>query len=393
MESANAMFSTLHGRVQTAAPPDCAKWATAPEAGCYGRDVKALVLAGGAGTRLRPLTHTSAKQLVPVANKPVLFYGLEAIKDAGITDVGLIVGDTAAEIRSAVGDGSAFGIRTTYIRQDAPLGLAHAVLVARDFLGEDDFVMYLGDNFILGGINDLIDEFSAERPHAQIMLTEVSDPRSFGVAELDAAGRVIGLEEKPKRPKSNLALVGVYMFTPAIHEAVRNLKPSWRGELEITEAIQWLIDNGKQVRSTTITGYWKDTGNVTDMLEVNRLVLETVEPRMLGTVDADCEIIGRVVVEQGAQVSGSRIVGPAIIGAGAKVTSSYIGPFTAIAQECMVDDSEIEYSIVLRGASIRGVGRIEASILGHYAEVTPAPRVPRAHRLVLGDHSKVQINS
>jgi glucose-1-phosphate thymidylyltransferase len=344
------------------------------------RDVKALVLAGGAGTRLRPLTHTSAKQLVPVANKPVLFYGLEAIKDAGITDVGLIVGDTAAEIQSAVGDGSAFGIHATYIRQEAPLGLAHAVLVARDFLGDEDFVMYLGDNFIVGGINDLVEGFSAHRPHAQIMLTEVTDARAFGVAELDAAGQVIGLEEKPKQPKSNLALVGVYMFTPAIHEAVRNLKPSWRGELEITEAIQWLIDNGKQVRSTTITGYWKDTGNVSDMLEVNRLVLETVEPRVLGTVDADCEIIGRVVVEPGAQVSGSRIVGPAIIGAGSKVISSYVGPFTAIAQECMVDGSEIEYSIVLRGASIRGVGRIEASIIGHYAEVTPAPRVPRAHR-------------
>ena len=393
MESANAMFSTLDGRVQTAAPPDWAKWPQHPRSIATVRDVKALVLAGGAGTRLRPLTHTSAKQLVPVANKPVLFYGLEAIKDAGITDVGLIVGDTAAEIQSAVGDGSAFGIRTTYIRQEAPLGLAHAVLVAREFLGEDDFVMYLGDNFIVGGINDLVDEFSAERAHAQIMLTEVSDPRAFGVAELNASGEVIGLEEKPKQPKSNLALVGVYMFTPAIHEAVRNLKPSWRDELEITEAIQWLIDNGKQVRSTTITGYWKDTGNVPDMLEVNRLVLETVEPRLLGTVDADCEIIGRVVVEPSAQVSGSRIVGPAIIGAGTKVTSSYIGPFTAIAQECMIDDSEIEYSIVLRGASIRGVGRIEASIIGHYAEVTTAPRVPRAHRLVLGDHSKVQISS
>jgi glucose-1-phosphate thymidylyltransferase len=355
--------------------------------------VKALVLAGGAGTRLRPLTHTSAKQLVPVANKPVLFYGLEAIKDAGITDVGLIVGDTAAEIQSAVGDGSAFGIHATYIRQEAPLGLAHAVLVARDFLGDEDFVMYLGDNFIVGGIDGLVAEFSAARPHAQIMLTEVSDPGAFGIAELDASGAVIGLEEKPKQPKSNMALVGVYIFTPAIHEAVRSLKPSWRGELEITEAIQWLMDNGKTVRSTTITGYWKDTGNVPDMLEVNRLVLETAEPSLAGTVDPDCELIGRVVVETGAQVSGSRIVGPVIIGSGTKVTSSYIGPFTAIAQDCTVSDSEIEYSIVLRGASIRGVGRIEASIIGHHAEVTPAPRVPRAHRLVLGDHSKVQISS
>jgi glucose-1-phosphate thymidylyltransferase len=225
------------------------------------------------------------------------------------------------------------------------------------------------------------------------MLTEVSDPRAFGVAELDEAGQVIGLEEKPKQPKSNLALVGVYMFTPAIHEAVDSLQPSWRGELEITEALQWLIENGKTVRSTTITGYWKDTGNVTDMLEVNRLVLESVEPRLDGTVDGDCEIIGRVAVEAGAHVSGSRIVGPALIGSGTKVTNSYIGPFTAVADECVVDDSEIEYSIVLRGASIRGVRRIEASIIGHHAEVTPAPRVPAAHRLVLGDHSKVQICS
>ena len=355
--------------------------------------MKALVLSGGSGTRLRPITHTSAKQLVPVANKPVLFYGLEAIAAAGITDVGIVVGDTAPEIEAAVGDGSAFGIQTTYIRQHAPLGLAHAVAVARDFLQEDDFVMYLGDNFIVGGITSLIEEFSAARPAAQIMLTRVSNPRSFGIAELDLDGRVRRLEEKPQDPKSDLALVGVYMFTPAVHEAVAALKPSWRGELEITEAIQWLLDHGRTVNSTLITGYWKDTGNVTDMLEVNRLVLETTEPRLDGMVEPDCEIIGRVAVEAGAHVAASRIVGPAIIGAGSKVTGSYIGPFTAIAEDCAVDDSEIEYSIVLRGASIRGVRRIEASLIGREAEVTPAPRVPRAHRLVLGDHSKVQISS
>ena len=355
--------------------------------------MKALVLSGGSGTRLRPITHTSAKQLVPVANKPVLFYGLEAIAAAGITDVGIVVGDTAPEIEAAVGDGSAFGIQTTYIRQHAPLGLAHAVAVARDFLLQDDFVMYLGDNFIVGGITSLIEEFSAARPAAQIMLTRVSNPRSFGIAELDLDGRVRRLEEKPQDPKSDLALVGVYMFTPAVHEAVAALKPSWRGELEITEAIQWLLDHGRTVNSTLITGYWKDTGNVTDMLEVNRLVLETTEPRLDGMVEPDCEIIGRVAVEAGAHVAASRIVGPAIIGAGSKVTGSYIGPFTAIAEDCAVDDSEIEYSIVLRGASIRGERRIEASLIGRYAEVTPAPRVPRAHRLVLGDHSKVQISS
>ena len=355
--------------------------------------MKALVLSGGSGTRLRPITHTSAKQLVPVANKPVLFYGLEAIAEAGVTDVGIIVGDTAPLIEAAVGDGSRFGLKVTYIRQQAPLGLAHAVLVARDFLGDDDFVMYLGDNFIVGGITGLVDEFTAARPDAQIMLQKVSDPRSFGVAELDETGRVKNLEEKPKQPKSDLALVGVYLFTPVIHEAVASLKPSWRGELEITEAIQWLLDNGRKVNSTMITGYWKDTGNVTDMLEVNRLVLEGQEPRLDGAVSDDCEIIGRVIVEAGATVTGSRIVGPVIIGTGSRVSGSYIGPFTAIDEGCAVEDSEIEYSIVLSRASIRGVRRIEASLIGHDAEVTPAPRVPRAHRLVLGDHSKVQISS
>ena len=355
--------------------------------------MKALVLAGGSGSRLRPITHTSAKQLVPVANKPVLFYGLEAIRDAGITDVGIVVGDTAPAIRAAVGDGSAFGLQVSYLRQEAPLGLAHAVLIAREFLGDEDFVMYLGDNFIVGGIAGLVEEFRAGRPDAQIMLTQVPDPRQFGVAELDAMGEVVGLEEKPAEPKSDLALVGVYIFTPAVHEAVAGLTPSGRGELEITEAIQWLIDHGRKVRSTAITGYWKDTGNVADMLEVNRMVLESLEPRCDGVVDAGCEIIGRVVVEAGAQVSGSRIVGPVVIGAGSRVSGSYVGPFTSVAPDCVIADSEIEYSIVLGGASIRGVRRVEASLIGHYVEVTPAPRVPKAHRLVLGDHSKVQISS
>jgi glucose-1-phosphate thymidylyltransferase len=242
-----------------------------------------------------------------------------------------------------VGDGSAFGLSVTYIQQEAPLGLAHAVLVARDFLGDDDFVMYLGDNFIVGGISALVEEFRGARPDAQIMLTQVPDPREFGVAELDEAGQVVGLEEKPRQPKSDLALVGVYLFTPCVHKAVRQLKPSWRGELEITEAIQWLIDSGRKVTSTTISGYWKDTGNVADMLEVNRLVLETIEPAQRGVVHPGCELIGRVVVEDGAEVSGSR--------------------------------------------------RIEASIIGRDVEVTPAPAVPNAHRLILGDHSKVQISS
>jgi glucose-1-phosphate thymidylyltransferase len=355
--------------------------------------MKALVLAGGSGSRLRPITHTSAKQLLPVANKPVLFYGLEAIRDADITDVGIVVGDTAPAIRAAVGDGSQFGLNITYIRQDAPLGLAHAVLIARAYLGADDFVMYLGDNFIVGGIAPLVDEFRSARPDAQILLTAVADPRQFGVAELDDAGEIVGLQEKPQQPKSDLALVGVYIFTPAVHEAVRQLVPSGRGELEITEALQWLIDDGRKVRSTIISGYWKDTGNVADMLEVNRMVLEGMTAQQEGAVDDETELIGRVAIGSGASVSRSRIVGPAVIGAGTTVDRSYIGPFTSVAAGCAIADSEIEYSILLRGASVRGVGRIEASILGHDVQVTPAPAVPRAHRLVLGDHSKVQISS
>ncbi|WP_217549250.1 glucose-1-phosphate thymidylyltransferase [Streptomyces sp. GbtcB6] len=352
--------------------------------------MKALVLSGGAGTRLRPITHTSAKQLVPVANKPVLFYGLEAIAEAGITDVGIVVGETEPEIRRAVGDGSAFGLNVTYLPQAAPLGLAHAVLIAREYLGDDDFVMYLGDNFLIGGISDLVERFREERPAAQILLTKVADPRAFGVAELDTEGRLIGLEEKPEQPKSDLALVGVFLFTAAVHPIVAKQTPSARGELEISQAITGLIDAGHPVAATITEGYWKDTGNVDDMLEVNRLVLEGMEPERTGVV-SDSELIGRVTVAAGAVVRNSRIVGPAIVGPGSVVEDSYLGPFTSVAEDCQIIDSEVEYSVVLRGAAIRGVRRIEASLIGHEVEVTPAPRMPRAHRLVLGDHSKVQI--
>ena len=281
----------------------------------------------------------------------------------------------------------------TYLRQEAPLGLAHAVLIAAEYLGDDDFVMYLGDNFIVGGITEIVHRFAADRPAAQIMLTRVPDPRQFGVAEIGPGGRVVGLEEKPEAPKSDLALVGVYLFTSAVHRAVAELKPSRRGELEITDAIQWLIDEGHRVESTVISGYWKDTGNVSDMLEVNRLVLEGLEPAVRGRADESSELIGRVVIEDGALVTGSRIVGPVVIGAGARVTDSYVGPFTSIGADCVVVNSEIEYSIVLSRSSITGVRRVEASLIGHDVEVTPAPNTPRAHRLVLGDHSKVQISS
>ncbi|MCW2615014.1 MAG: glucose-phosphate thymidyltransferase [Frankiales bacterium] len=355
--------------------------------------MKALVLSGGAGTRLRPITHTSAKQLVPVANKPVLFYGLEAIRDAGVTDVGIIVGDTAAEIEAAVGDGSGLGISVTYIKQDAPLGLAHCVLIAQDFLGDDDFVMYLGDNFIIGGITELVQEFRDGTYDAQILLTKVENPSQFGVAELGPNGGVTTLVEKPKEPKSDLALVGVYMFRPVIHDAVRAIKPSGRGELEITDALQWLIDEGRDVRPHLVTGYWKDTGRLEDMLECNRKVLESVEPLVLGSVDADSQLIGRVVVEEGAVIERSTVRGPAIIGRDSVVRDTYVGPFTSIYFGCTLEDTEIEHSIVLEESTIRGVGRIEDSLIGKQVEVSPSSALPRAHRLMLGDHSRVSIAS
>lgn len=349
------------------------------------------MLAGGSGTRLRPITHTSAKQLLPIANRPILHYGLEAIRDAGITEVGIVVGATAAAIEADVSDGAAFGLQVTYLHQAAPLGLAHAVLIARDFLADDDFVLYLGDNFIVGGISELVAEFGQRRPDARILLTRVPDPRQFGVAVLDGAGRVVCLEEKPAQPRSDLALVGVCMFTPAVHEAVRRIKPSWRNELEITDAIQWLIDQGMTVSSKVIVGYWKDTGNVEDLLEANRTVLEDLVPEVAGTVDAVSELIGRVVLAPDARIERSRVLGPAIIGAGARIVDSYVGPFTSIADGCDIAGSEIEYSIVLPGASIRGVRRIQASLIGRNVTVGPAGTVPRAHRLVLGDHSQVEI--
>lgn len=352
--------------------------------------MKALVLAGGNGVRLRPITHTWAKQLVPVANKPVLFYGLEALAEAGVREVGLVVGHNAAQIEDAVGDGTRFELTVTYLHQEAPLGLAHAVLIARDFLGDDDFVMYLGDNFIVGGIRQLVDRFHAEQPAALIMLTRVSDPRQFGVAEMDASGRVVGLEEKPERPRSEFALVGVYMFGSAIHDIVAGLKPSKRGELEITDAIQEMINAGLAVASTIITGYWKDTGNVQDMLEVNRLILERLQPVQNGRVDRS-EIVGRVEVCAGAQIKDSRVVGPAMIGRGAVVCDSYVGPFTSVGDGCRIFGSEIENSIMLPDASVDGVRRIEGSLIGRSVRVSGA-QVRSTHRLVLGDHSWVQVS-
>jgi glucose-1-phosphate thymidylyltransferase len=355
--------------------------------------LKALILAGGEGTRLRPITHTSAKQLVPVANKPILYYALESVAAAGITDVGIVVGDTAAEIEAAVGDGSPFGIAVTYIRQEAPLGLAHAVLVAHDFLGDDDFVMYLGDNLLQRGVDTLVADFAARPPDvaASILLAKVPDPTRFGVAELDAEGQVVRLVEKPADPPSDLALVGVYLFGAAVHQAVRAITPSARGELEITDAIQWLIDNGHVVRSQVLDGWWIDTGKLTPLLEANRLVLETLDGRVDGSVDDGSRIEGRVVIEAGAEVVRSIIRGPAVIGAGARIIDSYVGPFTSIAARCVVHQSEIEHSVVLEDSRIVGVSRIADSLIGREVEMCRAEAGPRAVRVMLGDHSRVDL--
>ncbi|MBK9180778.1 MAG: glucose-1-phosphate thymidylyltransferase [Acidimicrobiales bacterium] len=368
--------------------------------------MKGLILAGGAGTRLRPITHTSAKQLVPVANKPILFYGLEHLAAAGITEVGVVVGDTADEVRAAVGDGSRWGVRTTFLQQEAPLGLAHAVLIAGDFLGDDDVVMYLGDNLLREGVTRFVDAFEAARadaatprlgdpgsapPAAQILLARVPDPQRFGVAELDERGEVVRLVEKPAVPPSDLALVGVYLFDRHVHEAVRAITPSARGELEITDAIQWLIDHGHRVVHQVVEDWWIDTGTLEPLLEGNRLILEMLEPHCDGSVDDASRIEGRVVVEAGAKVERSTIRGPAIIGGRSRVHDSYVGPFTSIDHDCEIVGSEIERSIVLAGSRISGVPRIVDSLVGRSAEVTRSDARPRATRLMLGDHSRVEL--
>jgi glucose-1-phosphate thymidylyltransferase len=370
--------------------------------------VKALILAGGAGTRLRPITHTRAKQLVPVANKPIMFYGLEAVAGAGIKQVGIVVGDTAAEVRAAVGDGSSWGLEVTYLPQEAPLGLAHCVLLARDFLGDDDFVMYLGDNLLQQDLRAFVARFEDHRarsstptltaadaaaPAAQILLAHVPDPQRFGVAELGAAGRVVRLVEKPAEPPSDLALVGVYLFDAAIHEAVAAIAPSERGELEITDAIQWLIDHGHTVESEVLDGWWIDTGKLTPLLEANRLLLETLERRVDGEVDAESSVEGRVVVEVGARLRRSRVRGPAILGPGTEVVDSYVGPFTAVGSRCRIERSEVEHSVILDDCRVSDAGRISDSLLGHHVEVTRSESRPHGTRLMLGDHSQVDLGS
>ena len=353
--------------------------------------MKGLILSGGKGTRLRPLTFTSAKQLVPVANKPVLFYGIETLAAAGVRDIGVVVGDTHAEIEAAVGNGSQWGVTVTYIPQDAPRGLAHAVLIAEQFIGEDPFVMYLGDNLLAKGIVPFVEEFAATRPAAQILLTPVPHPEQYGVAET-AGDRVVRLVEKPKAPRSNLALVGVYMFGPAIFESVRRITPSARNELEITDAIQDLIDRGLQVRRHIVDGWWKDTGRLEDMLEANRLILDTLPPRIDGTVDEESRLEGKVVVEPGAAILRSVIRGPVIIGHDARIQDAYIGPFTAVMRNVEISGAEVEHSIVMEGSRITGLtDRVTDSLIGRNVTIERRFGKPAALRFMLGDRSEVEL--
>ncbi len=353
--------------------------------------LKGLILSGGKGTRLRPITYTSAKQLVPVANKPVLFYGIEAMAKAGIEHVGIIVApETGDEVRAAAGDGSRFGVRITYIPQQAPLGLAHAVLTAESFLEDSPFVMYLGDNLLQGGIDDLVDAFRSNEPDALILLTPVPDPEHYGVAELNGDS-VVRLVEKPPEPTTDLALVGVYMFTPCVHDAARAIEPSGRGELEITDAIQHLVDQGRRVEPHIVRGWWKDTGRLEDMLAANRLVLDTIVRRIDGEL-IDCQVDGRVVVEAGARLERSSVRGPAIIGAGARLTDCYVGPYTAVGERCSIHRAEVEHSILLAGSSVRDLnGRMESSLLGRNVEIGRDHRQPRAYRFLVGDNSAIGI--
>jgi glucose-1-phosphate thymidylyltransferase len=368
--------------------------------------MKGLILAGGLGSRLRPLTHTSAKQLVPVANKPIMFYGLEAMADAGVKQVGIVVGDTRAEIVAAVGDGSRWGLDVTYIPQDSPDGLAACVVIAGEFLGDDDFVMYLGDNLVEDGIRHAVEAFEAAKaraaapsfdeadgaePAAQILLKRVDDPTQFGVAELDGLGNVVRLVEKPKEPRSDLALVGVYLFDKRIHEAVRSITPSFRNELEITDAIQWLVDQGHRVVTSILDGWWLDTGKKDPLLEANRVLLEAIDRRIDGTVDGESTVDGRVVLEAGAEIVRSRVRGPVIIGRGARIVDSFVGPFTAIGDECEVRGSEIDHSVVMAGSRIIDAGRLLDCLIGREAEVTRSVATPKATRLMIGDHSQIEI--
>jgi len=352
--------------------------------------MKGLILAGGKGTRLRPITHSIAKQLVPIANKPVIEFGIEALCDADVRDIGIVVGDSASEIERALGDGSRWGARFTYIPQSAPLGLAHAVKTAQNFLEENKFIVYLGDNLIKGGVLEFVREFESCNADASILLSRVSNPSEFGVAYLEN-DRVVRLEEKPKAPKSDYALVGVYLFTPCVFDAIDTLKPSFRGEYEITDAIQTLIDWGKEVRYHVVTGWWKDTGTVEAILEANRLILESKREKVDGEI-IESKLEGIVVVEGGARIVRSSVRGPVVIGENAVIEESFIGPYSSIGKDVCISHSEIEYSIIMEGCCIENIAtRLAGCLIGRGVRVARSDGKPKSLQLVLGDGSSVRL--
>jgi glucose-1-phosphate thymidylyltransferase len=357
--------------------------------------MKALILSGGKGTRLRPLTYTGAKQLVPVANKPILWYGIESLVRAGITDIGIVISpETGEDVKLQTGDGERFGANITYIPQDHPLGLAHAVKISRDFLAGTPFVMYLGDNLIEHELNDLLDEFKTQQMDSLIMLRPVPNPTAFGVAEVDAQGRVIRLVEKPANPPSNLALVGIYFFANTIHAAIDRIAPSPRGELEITDAIQNLIDHQARVEARQIQGWWLDTGKKDDLLEANQIILDSrLTSQILGTIDTLSQISGRVQVGEGSQLVNCVVRGPVTIGDNCHLENCFIGPYSSIADGVHLIDVELEHSVILQGARVEGIQhRIVDSVIGRRAQLKPAPRRPTALRFMIGDDSQIELS-
>jgi glucose-1-phosphate thymidylyltransferase len=355
--------------------------------------MKALILAAGKGTRLRPLTSTIPKHLLPVANKPILFYVLEQIREACITEIGIVISpDTGSDLKEAVADGSRWGSRVTYILQSSPLGLAHAVKCAQDFLADSPFLLFLGDNLIQEGVKGLVTEFNTNSPDALIVLKEVADPRAFGVAEVDSSGKVIKVVEKPKEPKSNLAVIGAYIFTSSVHQAIAELKPSWRGEFEITDTIQILLDKGLNVRSHVLQGWWLDTGKKEDLLEANHILMdEYLENDMLGEIDSQSRISGKVEIGSGAKIERCTISGPVSVAARCRITNSTIGPYTSIGEETIIENSFVENSIIMNKSRILEVSQLKDSVIGRNVEVVRQKQERQTTRLFVGDYARLQI--
>ncbi|MBC8491195.1 MAG: glucose-1-phosphate thymidylyltransferase [Candidatus Marinimicrobia bacterium] len=353
--------------------------------------MKALITAGGHGTRLRPITHTQNKHLIPIANKPILNYALEYVREAGIKEVGIITNKDGSEVKDVYGDGKELGLSITYIPQERPSGLADCVRIAQPFIGNDSFVFYLGDNIIVGGIKRFIDEFEANDSNCHLVLAKVPDPERFGVPEIKD-NHIVRIEEKPQKPKSDYAVTGIYIYDRSIFEAVNSIKPSARGELEISDAHQYLIEKGLKISYSEITGWWKDTGKPNDLLEANRLVLDNISPNIAGKVDQDSNISGRVIIGAGAEIKNSNVRGPAIIGSGTKIINSYIGPYSSIERDCVIQNSEVEFSIISENCKILNQKiRIEASLLGKDVTIIEANAKPFTNRFIIGDQSIIEI--